>query len=204
MDPRARRFLWRQIEQVRRSGRCIVLTSHSMDECESLCTRLVIMVNGQFKCIGTPQFLRSHYGSGYTLTIKTTGEPQWFLFLLFWVALFFWLSPHRFSRCKRFAGDVEPVRAHVEQAFAQAKLEEVHRGYLHYQLPASSVSSLAAAFGVLEDAKTQLGIENYELSQTSLEEVFCKVPAVGRKGASVHLSRCAPLFFFLPFRLFRH
>jgi hypothetical protein len=165
-----------------------------MDECESLCTRLVIMVNGQFKCIGTPQFLRSHYGSGYTLTIKTTGEPQsqWLLFLFPFFFCFLLIAS---LVANAFAGDVEPVRAHVEQAFAQAKLEEVHRGYLHYQLPATSVSSLAAAFGVLEDAKTQLGIENYELSQTSLEEVFCKVPAVGRRGYlctshAVHL--CSP------------
>ncbi len=41
MDPGARRFLWKALNEVVQSGRLIVLTSHSMEECEALCTRLV-------------------------------------------------------------------------------------------------------------------------------------------------------------------
>ena len=48
----------------------IVLTSHSMEECEALCTRLGIMVNGQFQCLGNIQHLKSKYGNGYSLIIK--------------------------------------------------------------------------------------------------------------------------------------
>ena len=48
----------------------IVLTSHSMEECEALCTRLGIMVNGQFQCLGNIQHLKSKYGKGYTLIVK--------------------------------------------------------------------------------------------------------------------------------------
>jgi ABC-type uncharacterized transport system ATPase subunit len=33
-----------------------------MEECEALCTRLVIMVNGQFYCLGSVQHLKSKYG----------------------------------------------------------------------------------------------------------------------------------------------
>lgn len=42
----------------------------SMEECEALCTRLAVMVNGQFKCLGSPQHLKSKFGSGYTLLAK--------------------------------------------------------------------------------------------------------------------------------------
>jgi len=52
MDPGARRFLWDVLLEVVAEGRTIVLTSHSMEECEALCTRLGIMVNGQFECLG--------------------------------------------------------------------------------------------------------------------------------------------------------
>ena len=31
----------------------------SMEECEALCTRLAIMVNGQFKCLGSAQHLKN-------------------------------------------------------------------------------------------------------------------------------------------------
>lgn len=38
-----------------------------MEECEALCTRLAIMVNGKFRCLGSPQHLKSKFGEGYTL-----------------------------------------------------------------------------------------------------------------------------------------
>ena len=62
LDPNARRFLWDLITEIVKAGRSVVLTSHSMEECEALCNRLAIMVNGAFKCIGSPQHLKSKYG----------------------------------------------------------------------------------------------------------------------------------------------
>ena len=41
-----------------------------MEECEALCTRLAIMVNGQFKCLGSPQHLKNKFGEGFTLIAK--------------------------------------------------------------------------------------------------------------------------------------
>ena len=42
-----------------------------MEECEALCTRLAVMVNGEFKCLGSTQHLKSKFGKGYSITIKT-------------------------------------------------------------------------------------------------------------------------------------
>merc|ERR1740138_1275221 len=70
VDVGARRFLWDVIGEIRQRGTALVLTSHSMEECEVLCTRLTIMVNGQFRCLGTPTELKSKYGGGYTLMVK--------------------------------------------------------------------------------------------------------------------------------------
>ena len=36
---------------IQRNGQSVVLTSHSMEECEALCDRLAIMVNGQFQVV---------------------------------------------------------------------------------------------------------------------------------------------------------
>ena len=47
-----------------------------MEECEALSTRLGIMVNGQFKCLGSVQNLKSKYGKGYTLIIKCKFSPE--------------------------------------------------------------------------------------------------------------------------------
>ena len=43
-----------------------------MEECEALCTRLVVMVNGQFKCLGASQHLKDKFGEGYSLMAKVT------------------------------------------------------------------------------------------------------------------------------------
>ena len=42
-----------------------------MEECEALCTSVGIMVNGQFKCMGTTQHLKNKYGEGYMVEART-------------------------------------------------------------------------------------------------------------------------------------
>ena len=76
MDPGARRFLWNCVLEMVRGGQSVVLTSHSMEECEALCTRLAIMVNGSFKCHGSIQHLKNRFGSGYTLTLRCAGDDS--------------------------------------------------------------------------------------------------------------------------------
>lgn len=70
MDPLTKRKLWTLLSKARTDGKTIVLTSHSMEECEALCTRLAFMVNGKFKCIGSPQYLKNKYSNGFLLRIK--------------------------------------------------------------------------------------------------------------------------------------
>jgi len=76
MDPVARRHLWDAICDVREAGTSIVLTSHSMDECEALSTRLAIMVNGKFRCIGSTQHLKNKFGEGYTLIAQIESSRE--------------------------------------------------------------------------------------------------------------------------------
>lgn len=41
-----------------------------MDECEALCNRLAIIVDGVIKCIGNVQYLKNRYGQGFTVIVK--------------------------------------------------------------------------------------------------------------------------------------
>jgi len=41
-----------------------------MEECEALCDRLAIMVNGQFQCFGNIPHLKNKFGQGYTILVK--------------------------------------------------------------------------------------------------------------------------------------
>ena len=70
MDPAARRYLWTVIKKAVDLGMTVVLTTHSMEESEALSSRLGIMVNGQFKCLGSVQHLKNKYGKGYSLILK--------------------------------------------------------------------------------------------------------------------------------------
>ena len=48
----------------------MLLTSHSMEECEALCTRIAIMRAGQFRCLGAVQHLKNRFGAGYVLQLR--------------------------------------------------------------------------------------------------------------------------------------
>jgi ABC-type multidrug transport system ATPase subunit len=61
MDPVARRQMWEVIEAVKRTS-SVVLTTHSMEECEALCNRIGIMVGGKFRCLGSAQHLKNKVG----------------------------------------------------------------------------------------------------------------------------------------------
>ena len=69
MDPEARRFMWDVISASTR-GRTIVLTSHSMEECEALCNRIGIMVGGRFSCLGSLQHLKNRFSEGYSIDLR--------------------------------------------------------------------------------------------------------------------------------------
>jgi ABC-2 type transport system ATP-binding protein len=57
LDPQARRQLWELIEEFKRSGRTILLTTHYMDEAERLCDRVAIVDHGKEIALGTPREL---------------------------------------------------------------------------------------------------------------------------------------------------
>ena len=72
MDPEARRFMWNLISDVatQRKEAAIILTTHSMEEAEALSTKLCIMVEGKFRCLGSIPHIKSKYGGGYEIEIK--------------------------------------------------------------------------------------------------------------------------------------
>lgn len=48
-----------------------------MEECEHLCSRLGIMVNGEFQCIGRAPHLKNKFAQGYSLMIRLkSGVPE--------------------------------------------------------------------------------------------------------------------------------
>uniref|UniRef100_A0A4W4H9Z9 ATP-binding cassette sub-family A member 2 n=1 Tax=Electrophorus electricus TaxID=8005 RepID=A0A4W4H9Z9_ELEEL len=142
MDPKARRFLWNLILDIIKTGRSVVLTSHSMEECEALCTRLGIMVNGRFKCLGSIQHLKNRFGDGYMITVRT-----------------------------KTTASVKEVIRFFSRNFPEAVLKERHHTKIQYQLKSERIS-LAQVFSKMEQVVEVLSIEDYSVSQTTLDNVF--------------------------------
>jgi ABC-2 type transport system ATP-binding protein len=57
LDPQARRNLWDLLRQINADGRTVVLTTHHMDEAETLCDRVAIMDHGTILELGPPAAL---------------------------------------------------------------------------------------------------------------------------------------------------
>uniref|UniRef100_A0A8C1IRU1 P-type phospholipid transporter n=1 Tax=Cyprinus carpio TaxID=7962 RepID=A0A8C1IRU1_CYPCA len=174
MDPKARRALWNCIHSVIKEGRSVVLTSHSMEECEALCTRMAIMVNGRFRCLGSVQHLKNRFGDGYTIILRVAGPDP----------------------------DLQPVMKFIESELPGSTLKEKHRNMLQYQLP-SSLTSLAHIFSILAKNKEFLRIEDYSVSQTTLDQVFVNFAmdqsddhfdsSIRRKETAVSMALLSPL-----------
>jgi ABC-2 type transport system ATP-binding protein len=63
LDPQARRQVWDLVEQLKRTGRTIVLTTHYMEEAERLCDRVAIVDHGRVIALDTPRKLVAGLGA---------------------------------------------------------------------------------------------------------------------------------------------
>uniref|UniRef100_A0A7E4WBQ9 ABC transporter domain-containing protein n=1 Tax=Panagrellus redivivus TaxID=6233 RepID=A0A7E4WBQ9_PANRE len=75
IDPKTRRHIWNLLCAIRDQRVAILLTSHSMDECEVLCSRIGFLNNGSLISIGSSQHLKSRFGNSFLLTL-TVSNPS--------------------------------------------------------------------------------------------------------------------------------
>jgi ABC-2 type transport system ATP-binding protein len=76
LDPQARRQLWDLIEEFKRAGRTILLTTHYMDEAERLCERVGIMDHGKIIALGSPRELVASIGVEHVVEFSADGVQQ--------------------------------------------------------------------------------------------------------------------------------
>mmetsp|Transcript_279 Transcript_279/g.945 ORF Transcript_279/g.945 Transcript_279/m.945 type:complete len:375 (-) Transcript_279:412-1536(-) len=179
MDPEARRFMW-DVISASTKGRTIVLTSHSMEECEALCNRIGIMVGGSFSCLGSLQHLKNRFSEGYSIDLRF--QP---------------------GRCDQVVAAVnaaqipglEIVETHPTELKLRAKQEgtQLWRIFdiverlrstpcapLRTFVPMEAIGQVDAdgnAIAVPAQQQQQIGgslVDEYSVSQTTLEQVFVR------------------------------
>ncbi len=76
MDPQSRRAVWDFMEELKKEGKTIFLTTHYMEEAETLCDRVGIIDYGRLIALDTPKNLISKNGVGNLeeVFIKLTGR----------------------------------------------------------------------------------------------------------------------------------
>ena len=151
MDPTIRRHFWDVIHDITKGGRCIVLTTHSMEECEALCTRLAIMVNGEFKCLGGVQYLKNRFGEGFTLFVRVGAVKD----------------------LEEQTRLISNVKEFILRTFPGSMLLSEHGITLDYHILGGHVT-YSEIFEILEQNKEDLHVTDYGVNQTTLEQIFLK------------------------------
>uniref|UniRef100_A0A8C8X224 ATP binding cassette subfamily A member 10 n=1 Tax=Panthera leo TaxID=9689 RepID=A0A8C8X224_PANLE len=147
VDPEGQQQMWQAIQTiVKNTEKGVLLTTHSMAEAEAVCDRVAIMVSGKLRCIGSIQNLKSKFGKDYILEVKIKDPTQ-----------------------------VEPVHMEILKLFPQAARQERYSSMMAYKLPVEAVRPLSQAFFKLEAVKQTFDLEEYSLSQATLEQVFLEL-----------------------------
>ena len=115
-----------------------------MAECVALCTRLAIMVDGSFSCLGTPQHLKTKFCAGYALRLRAYDE-----------------NPVVMETLKRL----------ITTDLPECRLVNEHHLHFTYSLPRDTID-WCNIFLQLEKAKSAKLVEDYSINQISLDEIY--------------------------------
>jgi len=147
MDPAGQRQLWQMIQTaIKNTEKVALLSTHYLAEAEAICDRIAIMVSGRLRCIGSIQHLKSKFGKNYLLEMKVKTPEQ-----------------------------RESLHREILRVFPQAARQERYSSVMVYKLPVENVRPLAQAFCALEKVKQSFDLEEYSLSQSTLEQVFLEL-----------------------------
>jgi len=141
LDPKSKRSLWAAISSRKRNA-SLILTTHSMEEAEALCNRIIIMAEGRVRAAGTSAELKSRFGKGFKLTVTCSNYED-----------------------KPQAADF------VKKLISGAQEISNIAGTMTFYLPMKSVV-LSQVFKQIEAQKDSLGITDWGITNTTLEEVF--------------------------------
>ena len=152
LDPQARRNLWGLIREVNGRGVTVVLTTHYMEEAETLCSRLAIMDHGRILALDTPRSLINQLKASYA--VKLTLD-----------------KPMTVAQLESLNGGVELVQSEEQSEEATDEAAKSENTYL-LRL-ANSPTALRAMLDEID--KAGLGLENLQITPVTLEDVFLEL-----------------------------
>ncbi|MCF6194454.1 MAG: ABC transporter ATP-binding protein [Kangiellaceae bacterium] len=76
LDPQARRNFWQLVNRIKKQNKTVILTTHYMDETESLCDEIAIMDEGKIIEQGSPEELLSKHFDGVIVSLPLSHKEQ--------------------------------------------------------------------------------------------------------------------------------
>ena len=145
----------------------------SMEECEALCTRMAIMVNGRFQCLGSAQYIKAKFGEGYSLIMKLRVRKA-----------------DQESSAASLEAKTRALMDFVDRTFPGSQLKDQHHGLVHYRIGRTPGLTWGRLFGAVESARSTYNIEDYSISQTTLEEIFIGFAQMQREQQKIKSKSC--------------
>ena len=192
LDPKNKREIWDILSHCK-ENRCMILTTHLMDEAETLCDRIGIILKGKIRCLGSQYKLKAEYGKGFKLCInlkpfnieRTYSEEQKEENSKLLEDIikessdrkmgFFFDRNKIIETNKRNEKRIKKVTRFLNDIFKKnCKLMEKHRSAAIYEI-GSDVFNPELLFKKLEESKEELDITNWAISQVDLEDIFIKL-----------------------------
>jgi ATP-binding cassette, subfamily A (ABC1), member 3 len=175
MDPQARHSTWSLLQSFRKlKNRSILLTTHFMDEADYLGDRIIIMSRGKIHCSGSPIFLKSMYGSGYSLILTRKPYDEMLLPLNSNETPQTSTSAKN-NRTSNNTDDVIRITKIINSIIPNSKLKSNINTELNFVLPIEQTAMFSSLLMTLEENKDKLNIINIGISVTTIEDIFLKI-----------------------------
>ncbi|CAD8075622.1 unnamed protein product [Paramecium sonneborni] len=146
IDPISRRFLFNIILRNISIRNCsVIMTTNTIEEAESFSHRMGIMIAGQFKCLGSPQYLRQKYSKGYQIQIKHNNLNS---------------------------DQIQEIAMIVVKMFPKSsRMEDKRTGFIIFQFEDEEFSFFKT-YQFFEKLINEKIIEDFQITQNSLENKF--------------------------------
>ena len=131
------------------------------------------MVNGRFQCLGSTQHLKTKFGEGYSVIIKLRVQP----------------SDDEFG-VTSLEAKTRSLMEYVHSTFPDSQLKDQHDGLVHYRISRAPGLTWARLFGAVERVRSTYDIEDYSVSQTTLEQVFINFARMQREPQEIKSKSC--------------
>jgi ABC-type multidrug transport system ATPase subunit len=115
IDPSMKKHIWNTLQRLQKDGKVIIIASQNVHECEHMCGKVGLMINGRLQYVGTTKEIKNKFLNGYTVSFKLT---------------------------KRFSVDdasdfetVAEIKASIELILDEAVFRDVFQNTLKYLFP---------------------------------------------------------------------